>query len=203
MTPNGELAVRAVDAIGQVVEDVTVTVSSVNEPHETIEQPAGFRDGRGVLHISLRPGRYQVHAEPSKRLRSIQYEPAATDIELEHGQRTKTVEIVLPSSRKYRVSGRVLGLNPSDAQRMMITLTPLAAEQETDAQPRRFGAPLDRSGYFALSGLPQGSYTVELTWFRGSSAPSSTSRGYLLRTMTVDEDQRGLLLYVPPGAASN
>jgi hypothetical protein len=203
MKANGELAVRVVDTLGQPVEEVTVTVSSVNEQDDPVKQPAGFLDGRGVLHISLPPGRYQVHTEPSKRLRGIQYEPTAAEIEFEHGQLTKAIEIILPSSRRYRVSGRVLGLETSDARRMMITLTPLAADRETDARPQRFGAPLDRSGYFALSGLPRGSYIVELTWFRGSLPPPHTSRGYLLRTITVEQDLRGLLLAAPSGVISN
>jgi hypothetical protein len=85
---------------------------------------------------------------------------------------------------------------------MMITLTPLSADREADA-PQRFGAPLNRSGYFALSGLSRGSYRVELTSLREISPPASANRGYLLQEITVDEDLRGILLTAPFGATSN
>ena len=202
MTLNGELAVRVVDALGEPVEDVAVTVEAMNKQDASSRQPAGVLDAQGVLHIIVRPGRHQVHAEPSKRLRAIQYEPTTAEIEFEHGQRTKTIEIVLPSTRKYRVSGRVAGLQPADAQRMMITLTPLSADPEADA-PQRFGAPLSRSGYFALNGLPRGYYSVELTPLHEISPPASATRGYLLQVITVNEDLRGILLMAPAGAGSN
>lgn len=202
MARNGVLEVRVVDAIGQRVDDVTVSVASVDEPGKPIKPP-GFRDARGVLYVSLPPGRYRVHAEPSKRLRSIQYEPATAEIEFGHGQPEKTVEIMLKSSRKFRVSGRVRGLDPSRAERMMITLTPLSVDQEADPQPERFGAPLSRSGHFALNSLPPGSYVVELTRFLDASGAASARRHYVLRTIDVNDDLRGLLLSAPADAAAN
>jgi hypothetical protein len=198
MTANGDLAVRVVDAIGQRVDDVTVSVASVDEIERPVKAP-GFRDARGVFYVSLPPGRYEFHAEPSKRLRSIQYEEAAIEVDFEHGRRSKTVDIVVPSGRRYRVSGRVTGLNAPDAQRMMITVTLLPVDRHTDPPARRFGAPLNRSGYFAFSGLPAGFYVVELTQFLDASRAGGR-RDYVLRTIQLSDDLRGLLLSASAGA---
>jgi hypothetical protein len=199
MARNGELEVRVVDAIGQRVDDVTITVTSADEPGKPIKPP-GFRDARRVLYVSVPPGRYRVYAEPSKRLRGIEYEPAVTEVDFEHGRRSKAIDIVVPSGRRYRVSGRVTGLNTADAERMMITLTLVPADGQANQQPARFGAPLNRSGYFALNRLPAGSYVVELTQFLDASRVAGARRDYVLRTIQVSDDLRGLLLAAPAGA---
>ncbi len=198
MAPNGKLAVRVVDVLDRPIEDITVTVSALGEP-DALNKPRILRDGRDLLHFVLPPGRYLVHAAPAKRLHGVAYEAASKEIEFEHGRQNKTVEVILPSSRKYRVSGRVFGLEPTNARRMMITLALISAGHETD-ETLRYGAPLDRSGYFALGGIPRGSYNVELTWLPEVLTPEN--HGHLLQMITVDEDLRGLLLAAPSTATS-
>jgi hypothetical protein len=202
MIPNADLAVRVVDALGRPVEDVRITASSIDGSRRALRRLPELRDARGVLHISLPAGRYRVDAASSKRRRGLAYEPASMEVEIEHGEPRKTAEIVLHSTERFRVSGRVFGLDPVVAVDMAVVL---AAEMDegiqADAQPRRFGAPLEKSGRFVFNEVPRGSYRIELTSSENNALPASGAESYSLGDVAVEANVRGVFLAAPPGVS--
>ena len=201
MIPNADLAVRVVDAVGRPVDDVRITASSIDGSERVLGRPPGLRDARGVLHISLPAGRYRVDATSAKRRRNLVYEPASMEVEIEHGAPSEAVEIMLPSTERFRVSGRVFGLDPAAAGAMVLVLAPKTDGRiQAETQPRRRGAPLEKSGRFVVNEVPRGPYRIELTSAENNALSASGGGSYPLGDITVDASLRGLLLAAPPGA---
>jgi hypothetical protein len=198
MIPNADLAVRVVDAVGRPVDDVRITAFSIDGSERAMERSPGLRDARGALHISLPAGRYRVDAASAKRRRGLVYEPASMEVEIEHSEPSEAVEIVLHSTERFRVSGRVFGLDPAAAGVRGLVLVALERIQ-TEPQPRRLGAPLEKSGRFALHDVPRGSYRIELISSESNALPASGGKSYPLGDITVHANLRGLLFAAPPG----
>ena len=199
MIPNADLAVPVVDSVGVRVEDVRITASSIDGSERVLERSPGLRDARGVLHISLPAGRYRVDAASAKRRRNLVYEPASMEVEIEHGEPSKTAEMILRSTERFRVSGRVFGLHPAVAGAMVLVLAPKTDERiQTETQPRGRGAPLEKSGRFVVNDVPRGSYRIELTRAENNAVPASGDR-YPLGEIAVHANLRGLLFPAPPG----
>ncbi len=203
LIPNGELEVRVTDANGQPVDDIIVTVRSLTEPTSGLLGGIGLgqRSHRGVFRAwEMRPGRYRVEAEPKKRQRGLTYHPIATEVEFEYGQIRKTVRLTMPSTRMYRITGTILGLQPPEAPRMLIVLDPEADEQANGGtQGRRLGALLDQDGSFLVDGIRPGSYSLSLVRTDGSTLHRSQGSEHSLGKIKVDDDLRGLLFTLPVG----
>jgi hypothetical protein len=199
MIPNADLAVRVVDSVGRPVDDVRIAASSIDGSERVLGRSPGLRDARGVLHISLPAGHYRVDATSAKRRRNLVYEPASMEVEIEHGEPSKTAEIMLPSTERFRVSGRVFGVDPAVAGAMVLVLAPRTDEPiQMETQSRRLGAPLEKSGRFVVNEVPRGSYRIELTRAENNALPAS-SDSYPLGDITVHANLRGLLFAAPPG----
>ena len=198
MIPNADLAVRVVDSVGVRVEDVRITASLIDGSERVLGRPPGVRDARGVLHISLPAGRYRVDATSAKRRRNLAYESASMEVEIEHGEPSKTAEMILRSTERFRVSGRVFGLDPAVAGAMVLVLAPKTDVRiQTETQPRR-GAPLEKSGRFVVNDVPRGSYRIELISGQDNALPASDD-SYPLGDIAVHANLRGLLFPAPPG----
>jgi hypothetical protein len=180
------------------VDDVRITASLIDGSERVLERSPGLRDARGVLHISLPAGQYRVDATSVKRRRNLVYEPASMEVEIEHGEPSKTAEMILRSTERFRVSGRVFGLDPAVAGAMVLVLAPKTDERiQTETQPRR-GAPLEKSGRFVVNDVPRGSYRIELTRAENNALPASGD-SYPLGDIAVHANLRGLLFPAPPG----
>ena len=203
LIPNGELEVHVTDVNGQPVDDIIVTVRSLTEPTSGLLGGIGLgqRSHRGVFPAwEMRPGRYRVEAEPEKRQRGLTYHPIATEVEFEYGQTSKTVRLTMPSTRMYRITGTILGLEPPEAPRMLIVLDPEGDEQANGGtQGRRLGAPLDQDGSFLVDGIRRGSYSLSLVRTDGSTLRPSQGPEHSLGKIKVDDDLRGLLFTLPVG----
>ena len=203
LIPNGELEVHVTDVNGQPVDDIIVTVRRLTESTSSLLPGRGLgqRSHRGVFRTSeIRPGRYRVEAKPEERRRGVTYHPVVTEVQFEYGQRTKTIRLMMPSTRMYRITGTILGLEPAEVSRMVIVLDPEVDEQaNSETQERRFGAPLDEDGSFVVDGIPRGSYSLSLIRTDGSTLHRSQGSEHSLGKIKVNDDLRGLLFTLPVG----
>jgi hypothetical protein len=82
---------------------------------------------------------------------------------------------------------------------MVLLLAPKTDERiQTETQPRRRGAPLEKSGRFVVNDVPRGSYRIELTRAENNALPASGD-SYPLGDIAVHANLRGLLFPAPPG----
>ncbi len=203
LIPNGELEVHVTDVNGQPVDSVLVTVRGLTQPTSSLPRGLGLgqRSHRGVFRTSkMRPGPYRVEAEPEERQRGVTYHPVATEVEFEYRQRSKTIRLIMPSTRMYRITGTILGLESAEVPRMVIVLDPEVDEQaNSGTQERRLGAPLDEDGNFAVDGIPRSLYSLSLIRTDGSALHRSRGPEHSLGKIEVDDDLRGLLFTLPVG----
>lgn len=202
MLPAGALEVIVVDSLGLPVEDVTVRIRRLDEPDRAREPTLAVRTARGVFRGSgMRPGPYEVAAEPVKR-RAVTYHGVAALFDFPHGQDKEHVRLVMPSEPQYRVSGRILGLEAADAPWMLVVLEPEPEDAQEGERRPRLGAPLESSGHFAVNGVPRGSFSLKLVWGEDSGLDLAASPWRLLAKIHVEGDLPGLLFTAPPDLGS-
>jgi hypothetical protein len=199
MQPAGELEVLVVDSLGEPVEGASVRIRRLDEPGRA-RRPA-VRTARGVFRgAGMRPGQYQVEAEPVER-RGIRYQRASAEFEFLHGQETETLRLVMPSERLYRISGRILGLTKANAPGMLVLLEP-EPESEPSEQHPRLGALLEPDGHFAINGVPRGTFALKLVREQDARLDLRPTSARLITTIQIDADRKGLLLHAPPDLTS-
>ncbi len=201
LIPNGNLEVTVTNSIGDPLDDVRVTVRDLAEPARRLGWVLTQRTWKGVFFTSgMRPGRYRVEAGPTKPQRGVTYHPVATEVEFEYGQKSETVRLIIPFTRTYRVSGTILGLERSQAPRLMVVLDPEeAGPEDPGAETKRLGAPLDENGKFAVNGVPRGAYSLNLIRIDDSVLYRTTGPNQPLWRIRVEKDRPGLLFKAPAG----
>jgi len=199
LIPNGDLEVTVTNSIGDPVNDVLVTVRDLADPARVLARPLKQRTESGVFQTSeMRPGRYRVEVEPTKRQRDVAYHPIETELEFKHGEKSQSIRLVMPATRTYRVSGVVLGLERSLALRLVVVLDPDAAKPaDADAKANRLGAALQEDGGFVVNGVPRGTYSLELIQTHDSASYRQAGPPLRLGTIRVDDDLPGLLFILP------
>ncbi len=198
MVPTGELEVSVVDSLGLPVENASVQVRRLDRPERTL--PAVLRAVGGIFRIpGMAPGRYRVEAGPVE-LRGMVYHRAALDLDFPRGVESHSVRMVMGSEREYRVAGRILGLDASDDQVVMVILEPEG--QGASPEQSRLGAPVEPSGHFAVNGVPGGSYSLKLVWAENSHLDLAQGPSRLLTMIRVQSDVRGLTFAAPADLVS-
>ena len=189
------------NSIGDPLDEVRVTVRDLAEPARRLGWAFKQRRGNGVFFTSeMRPGRYRVEAEPTKTRWRGNYHRVAREVEFEYGQKSESVRLIMPFTRAYRVSGMIVGLERSQALRLMAVLDP--EEQgpvDPEAQVKRLGAPLAENGRFVLNGVARGAYSVNLIPIDHSVLYQNGGPQYPLGKVRVDDDVPGLLFSAPAG----
>jgi len=203
MVREGVLEIRVIDQIGHPIEDVLFTVTPLDEAD--LARPPSRRKRTLLRRCSkqgqcvvpgMAPGRYLIRGESRKR-GAVTIEAGAVEVEFEPRQEMLTVQLVLPVIRKYRVSGRILGLGTSEAARSMVILeTAVPAERHPTAF-RPTGAMVDRDGSFAFNSIPAGEYWLKLVPPEDSDIVTSRP-GVRLGKVSVKEDVGGLVFHAPP-----
>lgn len=193
MLPSGELEVSVVDSFGLPVEDASVQVLRLDEPKRTWSPV--LRAVGGIYRVpGMAPGRYRVEAGPVE-LRGIVYHRAALDLDFPRGAESHSVRLVMSSERRYRVAGRILGLNAAEEEAVMVLLE--LQQPEGAVELRRLGAPVGPGGHFALNGVPAGRYALKLVWEQDSRFDLSNGSERLLDNIEVEGDVTGLVYTKP------
>lgn len=210
MLPNGNLEVAVTslevtvtNSIGDPLDEVRVTVRDLAEPARRLGWAFKQRRGNGVFFTSeMRPGRYLVEAEPTKPRRRGTYHRVATEVEFRYGQKSESVRLIMPFTRHYRVSGMIVGLERSQASRLMVVLEPEeAGPEDPEAEVKRLGAPLEENGRFVINGVARGAYSVNLIPIDDTVLYQNGGPQYLLGKIRVDDDVPGLLFSAPAGVS--
>ena len=199
MIPNGNLEVTVTNSIGDPLDEARVTVRDLAEPSRRLEWGLKQRALKGVVFKSaMRPGRYRVEAEPTKPRRRGTYHRVATEVEFKYGQKSESVRLIMPFTRAYRVSGMIVGLERSQALRLMAVLEPEeGGPEDPEAEVKRLGAPLEENGRFVVNGVARGAYSVNLIPIDDTVLYRNGGPQYPLGKIRVDDDVPGLLFSVP------
>jgi hypothetical protein len=196
MLPAGVLEVQIVDSLGSPVENASVRLRRLDEPGPNRDRTFAVRQARGVFRTSgMLPGLYEVEAEPLQR-RGVVYHRVAHELDFRHGQEKESIRLVMPSEPRYRVSGRILGIDSAAAAGMLLVLE-AEADGEREQGPR-MGAPVGPRGHFAVNGVPRGNFALKL--MRGDDSRLDLAEGLssLLGQIRVEGDRKGLLFQAPP-----
>ena len=194
----GELYVRVTDALGHDLENVAIAITPVggakdqkkarhNKPF-LIRRPD--RLGR-FLFVRVQPGKHFLSAKhragPSSRLCYLKSE---VQIDYPANVESHSVEITLRSVRRYKVSGRVLGVKGLPYQQLTIFFEPEAYPGEAAPPFSRMAAFVDKEERFEIY-VPRGRYGLRLgTVDRGMFEEIASAPG----TLDVSQDREGLLL---------
>ena len=196
MIRSGHLEVTVVDESGDPIDDVRVRVRALTEPGRKLDWKLEQRGVRGVFHAStMRPGRYRVRAEPTKPRRDGTYHPVEEEVEFRYGQKNGRLQLVMPFTRSFQVSGMVDGLLRWNALHLLVVLRPQSVD-DRGVQAKRLGAALDEDGTFVLNGVPGGIYSVHLAPLEGTTLDAS-AREVLLGSVRVEDDLSGLAFALP------
>ena len=169
------ISVRIVDAWGDPLSDVAVTIQSADTGTQVGRMGSRTTDDRGVLRLfGLRPGRYILCAEgdrlgtpasqgSGRRREALQRTcyPSATDeaqaqpVRLERSD-IGELEISMRSGRTFNISGRVLDASGAPAAGALFGL---AEYQASGSSSRRIG--LGADGQFAIANVHPGDYAIE------------------------------------------
>jgi hypothetical protein len=199
MLPAGSLDVQVVDSLGMPVEGVSLRIRPL-EPNRGLL--AAVRTAQDSFRTQgLLPGTYEVEAEPPRR-QGVEYRGVKALVDFRHGQDRQQLRLVMPSERRYRVSGRVLGLKDVETPQMLVVLERDQDDGAELARCPRLGAPIEPSGHFAIRGVCPGSFSLRLIQGQGSELDLARSRSRPLGRLSVAGDLAGLLFSVPPDAGS-
>ena len=194
----GELYVNVVDSFGYPLENVSVVITPVDLSEE---RKKAYRNKPFLIRRTDRLGRFLfVRIQPGKHVLTakhragsssrICYLVADTQIDYPENVESHSVEITLQSVRRYKVSGRVLGLGELTGQQLVIFFEPRAYPSEAKPPFTRMAVFIDSDGRFEIY-VPGGRYELRLgTADRGMFEEIASTPG----TLDISQDQEGLLL---------
>ena len=143
----GELYVNVVDSFGYPLENVSVVITPVDLSED---QKKARRNKPFLIRRTDRLGRFLfVRVQPGKHVLTAKHRAGSSsricylvaDIQIDYTENVEShsVEITLQSVRRYKVSGRVLGLGELTGQQLVIFFEPRAYPSE--AKPPSPGWP--------------------------------------------------------------
>jgi hypothetical protein len=192
----GDVEIEVMDSLDFPIEDVAVRVTAADPVSESSRAAFAVRAHRGLFRLAaVSPGRYHAVVEPGRR-GGQEFHGRSVEFEVAPGQVLARLRIVLPSTRTYRVAGRVLGLERSGDWQVFVVLEPENLFAEI-SEPPHLGAPLDREGRFVLNAVPRGFYQAKLVWLQDGQLDPASGPQQPLGRMEARENRSGLYLAVP------
>ena len=194
----GELYVRVTDALGHDLENVEIAITPVggakdqkkarhNKPF-LIRRPDKL--GR-FLFVRVQPGKHFLSAKhragPSSRLCYLKSE---VQIDYPANVESHSVEITLRSVRRYKVSGRILGLKGLPPMQLVIFFEPQPYPGDVKLLFSRMAAFVETGGRFEVY-VPRGRYGLRMGSVTGGMFGEIASTP---GTLDVSQDREGLLL---------